>query len=275
MRGLALLQCKRSFIFDKHFFTYIVEIRCNLKDFQYYKKMLLFAHFDVLDPRMATLPPQSVSELLERAFTFAGMTLGELAQLKGLSVPTNLTYAKGWAGQLIEKCLGANAANLDQPDFINLGIELKTLPVTLDGKISESTYICHASIPNIDVAWESSRVFRKMAKILWFPIESCSTKPLSSLKIGTPLLWSPSLTVAKQLQEDWEELTELISLGDFDNLSAHKGVYLQLRPKAANAKTFIKVVNKDGQTISIVPKGFYLRSKLTEQILKQHYAQSY
>ena len=39
----------------------------------------------------------------------AGLTIGELAARHGMSVPSNSTRAKGFAGQLVEMALGANA----------------------------------------------------------------------------------------------------------------------------------------------------------------------
>ncbi|MGD9591927.1 MAG: DNA mismatch repair endonuclease MutH [Candidatus Berkiella sp.] len=220
---------------------------------------------------MKVSPPLSIHDLLARCNQIAGKTLSELANEMDEKTPASLHHAKGWIGQLCEKALGANAVNLDQPDFIDLGIELKTIPVNAQGHPRESTYICMASIPNTERSWSTSRVYRKMAKMLWVPIESSSEKPIAQLRIGTPVLWSPSPGIQAQLQQDWEELIELITLGKYDQLSATKGKYLQIRPKAANAKTFIQVIDNHGQSISIVPKGFYLRTLLTKQILQEKY----
>ncbi len=220
---------------------------------------------------MKISPPQTQSELLTRCYQIAGKTLGYIASEMGEKTPLSLNNAKGWIGQLIEKTLGANAVNLDQPDFIDLGIELKTLPITPAGIPCESTYICTVSIPHRELEWKQSRVYRKMAKILWVPIESSADKPIKDARVGTPILWSPCASIETQLRQDWEELTELIALGHFDKLSAHIGQYLQIRPKAANSKTFIQVVDHQGQPLSIVPKGFYLRSLLTKEILKENY----
>jgi DNA mismatch repair protein MutH len=217
-------------------------------------------------------PPQSESELMTRAFALAGKSLHDIALTFYESVPQDLTRTKGWVGQLLEKVLGANACNLSEPDFRELQIELKTLPVSPLGKVLESTYICTAPIPHNEFRWEESRVWRKMAKMLIIPVEADKSKPLFLQRIGMPILWSPPSVIEKVLRQDWEELTELIMLGDFELLSAHKGKYLQIRPKAPNAKTFIKVVNAQGQTISIVPKGFYLRSILTQQIIAENYS---
>lgn len=220
---------------------------------------------------MTILPPTTEAELLNRAHQLAGKTLLELAQSLNVAIPKTLNHAKGWVGQLIEKALGANAFNLDLPDFVELGIELKTLPVSSEGTPCESTYICAATIPNQDQDFAHSRVWRKMAKMLWVPVEANKAVPIGSRRIGTPILWQPSSAVVKVLKQDWEELTELITLGLFEELSANKGTYLQIRPKAANSKTFIQVLNQHKEWISIVPKGFYLRPILTQHILQTHY----
>lgn len=221
---------------------------------------------------MIILPPETENVLMARASLLAGKTLGELASQARESVPASLHQAKGWIGQLIEKHLGATSGQLSQPDFVHLGIELKTLPVTPVGLPCESTYICTAPIPPHDIQWKASRVWRKMAKILWVPIESSPEKRLAELRIGSPLLWSPSRDIEKQLQQDWEELTELMLLGQFEKLSARYGEYLQIRPKAANAKTFVHAVDQDGRSTSLVPKGFYVRTTLTKRILLENYS---
>lgn len=220
---------------------------------------------------MKITPPASETELLQRAQGLAGKALGQLADILGTPVPLSLHHAKGWIGQFIEKLLGANAASLDQPDFVNLGIELKTLPIDSQGIPCESTYICAITLPHLERQWEQSRVWRKMARMLWIPIETVPNKTLNHSRIGTPLLWSPSEEIAQQLKQDWEELTEMVAIGLFDQLSAHQGKFLQIRPKAANAKTFAQVIDHEGQKISVVPKGFYLRKIFTHMLIKKYY----
>lgn len=220
------------------------------------------------------MPPQSEKILLDRAIALTGKTILELAKQCNELVPPSLNQSKGWIGQLIEKHLGADSGQLSQPDFAHLGIELKTLPINSQGQPCESTYICTAPIPPQDRKWETSRVWRKMAKILWVPVESSREKPLNTLRIGYPILWSPCTIIQRQLQQDWEELTELMTLGHFDKLSAHHGQYLQIRPKAANAKTLIRALDYSGNLTMVVPKGFYIRTALTKHILETHYCVS-
>lgn len=217
--------------------------------------------------------PDSEDCLLQRANALAGMSLRELAEKLNETTPANLLRAKGWVGQLLEKALGASAGNLDVPDFPQLGIELKTLPINASGHPQESTYLCRVSLPLQESPnFYESRVWRKCARILWVPIQADSTISLADRRIGTPLLWSPCAHITSILKQDWEELIDMMRFGQFEQLSAHHGVYLQLRPKAANAKVFVNVTNDQGKEVAIVPKGFYLRPRLTQQILQMYYA---
>ena len=75
-------------------------------------------------------PPQSRAELMQRSHALAGLTLAEIANRHQLPVPTRLHNAKGWIGLLLEQCLGADAGPMAAPDFQQLGIELKTIPVS-------------------------------------------------------------------------------------------------------------------------------------------------
>lgn len=216
--------------------------------------------------------PVTKNQLLSMAYSLAGKSIFEIAQMHNENAPKTLLHAKGWIGQLLEKSLGANAKNQSAPDFLELGIELKTLPISTTGQVLESTYICKAPIPFTDKTWETSRVWNKMAQILWIPIEADPQKPLNAQRIGTPILWSADKTVEEKLKQDWYELSELMKLGHYDKLDAHLGVYLQIRPKAPNSKTLIKVLDHDGEMSAIVPKGFYLRTHLTQKIVDAHYA---
>lgn len=221
---------------------------------------------------MTISPPDSESALLSRARALAGKTIGELSHTIALSPPQTLHRHKGWVGMLLEQLLGAHATNQDQPDFLDLGIELKTLPLSRGQIPAESTYICALSIPNDDLAFETSRVWRKLAKILWIPIEHDLKKPIAQRRIGAPLLWTPPSAIKNQLRQDWEELIELVTLGHWEKLNAHLGHYLQIRPKAAHSRIQRRVIDEQGQLAVTVPRGFYLRCCLTKEIIKTYYA---
>ena len=217
-------------------------------------------------------PPTSEAELLENAERIAGLTLGELADAMDLSVPASLQNAKGWVGQLIEQSLGATAASLPEPDFQHIGVELKTLPINRHGQPQESTYVC--TVPLLDhtgLKWETSWVRHKLRRVLWVPVEADPSLAVAERHIGTALLWSPSAEQEAVLKQDWEELMDLIVTGQLAEISAHHGTWLQIRPKAANARALCTTFDEEGAPTETLPRGFYLRPGFTRTLLEQHY----
>ena len=217
-------------------------------------------------------PPQSEADLLANAESIAGMSLGELAAQLGVAVPTSFQAAKGWVGQLIEHCLGATAASLPEPDFQHIGVELKTLPINRQGHPQESTYVCTVPLlENTGLKWETSWVRRKLQRVLWVPVEAESRLPIATRRIGMALLWTPSPQQEAVLRQDWEELMELIVTGKLEQISAHHGTWLQIRPKAANARTLCTTFDALGVPAETLPRGFYLRPSFTRTLLAEHY----
>lgn len=217
-------------------------------------------------------PPHSVAMLLSRAEQLAGLSLAELAQQQGLDVPRDLRRDKGWVGQLLELALGASAGSKPEQDFPELGVELKTIPVDRHGRPLETTFVCVA--PLVDIAglhWETSNVRNKLSRVLWIPVLGEREIPPGERRIGQPLLWTPSAEEEYLLRQDWEELMELISLGQVQDISARHGQVLQLRPKAANSRALTAAIGKNGESIQTLPRGFYLKTAFTAALLARHF----
>lgn len=218
------------------------------------------------------LPPIDVADLMYRVQQLAGLTLGELANNLALVLPKDLTRDKGVVGQMLEQALGATSGSKAEPDFPHLGVELKTLPIDRMGKPLESTYVCVAALTDVSLQrWQESWVCRKLQRVLWVPIWAERQLPLAERVIGTAFLWQPTALQQQLLQQDWEELMELIVLGGIDQIRGAHGKVLQLRPKAANAKALTSAVGQDGQPIQTLPRGFYLKSSFTADILQQQF----
>lgn len=215
-----------------------------------------------------TTPPASESDLLQRCAAIAGLTFAELAQLANIAMPANLQRHKGWPGQLVELWLGASAGSKPQQDFPHLGLELKTIPV--DGQFNplETTYVCFAHIPMPPgITWQTSSVRNKLARVLWLPIEGDRAIPLANRRIGMGFIWTPTEQQNTVLKADWEMLSELITLGNTEAITAKLGDALHIRPKAANGKVRLTVANAQGQPQLTRPRGFYLRKDFTREIL--------
>ncbi|HEX4910226.1 MAG TPA: DNA mismatch repair endonuclease MutH [Permianibacter sp.] len=220
---------------------------------------------------MRLTTPTTAEELLNRARALAGLPLADIAARFAIAVPPDLRRDKGWLGQLIERALGAESGSLAQPDFPQLGIELKTLPFGSDGLPTESTWVCTAHLlPGELPSWQHSLVRAKLAHVLWLPVEDRDELPLRERRIGSAFLWQPDADTEAQLQRDYEEIAEKIQLGEVESISAHHGEYLQLRPKAANARILTDAIGPDGVIVKTLPRGFYLRRKLTAAIIEQY-----
>ncbi|NIG78059.1 DNA mismatch repair endonuclease MutH [Cedecea neteri] len=217
-------------------------------------------------------PPRSEAELLQQAQSVAGYTLGELAACAGIKTPKDLKRDKGWIGVLLELWLGASAGSKPEQDFAALGIELKTIPVDSLGRPLETTFVCVAPLTgNSGVIWETSHVRHKLKRVLWIPVEGERQIPLAERHVGSPLLWSPSEEEEQQLRLDWEELMDLIVLGQVERITARHGEVLQLRPKAANSRALTEAIGADGSPILTLPRGFYLKKNFTAALLARHF----
>jgi DNA mismatch repair protein MutH len=217
---------------------------------------------------MITSAPASKEELMARAESLTGITIQQLANKMNMNVPESLVHAKGWFGTLLEQFLGAQAASAAKPDFIDLNIELKTIPIDENGKPKESTYICVAQLePEALSSWENSLVKHKLTEVLWIPFEASKAIPIALRRIGSPVLWKPDIEQETQLKQDWQEISDMIALGDIDKISASMGTYLQIRPKAANASSLTIDKNQSSTNALTLPRGFYLRPTFTQQIV--------
>ncbi|MGL5949611.1 MAG: DNA mismatch repair endonuclease MutH [Aeromonas sp.] len=216
--------------------------------------------------------PTSAAELLVRAEALAGLTFGQLAALAGRACPADLKRDKGWVGQLIEWHLGASAGSKPEQDFPELGIELKTIPIDRYGKPLETTFVCVAPLLGLTgLTWAQSNVRNKLSCVLWVPIEGERQIPLAQRRVGTAFLWQPSPAQEAVLAQDWEELMELITLGQVEQITARHGQALQLRPKAANNRALTAAVGAEGQPIMTLPRGFYLKIGFTHQLLQAQF----
>lgn len=182
-------------------------------------------------------------------------------------MPPNLLHAKGWVGQLIETYLGATASSKATPDFPELDIELKTIPVNTQGTPLESTYVCTVQTNNSALSWRDSWVYNKLKHVLWVPIVSTPDLAITERIITKPFFWQMNEDLEDILRTDWEELMDMLQLGYGKELSAKFGTYLHIRPKAANSRVLINYTDSEGNATKIVPKGFYLRASFTTMIL--------
>lgn len=216
--------------------------------------------------------PTTERELLARVEAIAGLTLADLAVGFDLPVPADFRQSKGWVGQLMELCLGADAGSLAEPDFTKLGVELKTLPMDNQGRVMETTYVSIVPLLNQQgITWQQSEIYKKLCRVLWLPIQADPSIPVASRRVGAGFIWSPSPQQEAVLAQDWQELMDMVCMGELEKISANLGTYLQIRPKGASGKSLAWGLSEAGEKILTLPRGFYLRRQFTQSLIDAVY----
>ncbi len=209
--------------------------------------------------------PQDEAELLARARALAGRSVDALAEDLGVQATFDGARAKGKVGALVERALGATGGSAATWDFPALRVELKTIPVEPGGLPRESTFVCAVSLSDAERAeWGPSWARAKLSRILWVPV---SLGPDATRRFGSALLWSPSALQERILADDFEEILGRVGAGAIEAVTGRVGRWLQLRPKAAHGRVRTLAPGADGEMVSTVPRGFYLRARFTRAIL--------
>lgn len=223
-----------------------------------------------ISPIQRRIAPRSEQELLARCQEIEGLSFSQLANLIDFPIPKQPAQRKGWAGQALELALGSDAGGKPMPDFTELGVELKTIPLNSRGTPAESTFITSISLLTIhEETWKTSQCYKKLKRILWLPVEGEKYIDYPVRRIGRGAIWSPSYEEEAVLSQDWQELTNYIALGRIAEINSSYGKYLQIRPKASNAKALCYCFDETGDKSLTLPRGFYLRAGFTGTLLKQ------
>jgi DNA mismatch repair protein MutH len=211
-------------------------------------------------------PPRHLAELALRAGALEGRTLGELARALAQPLGGPAVRTKGQAGRLVERALGAASGSRAEPDFAALGVELKTVPVDGRGVPRQSTFVCRIALAEVEGArWEGSVANAKLSHLLLVPI-GAEGEP-AARRIGAPRFVRPTPAQERVLRADFEELVGALGVGEAEAVTAHRGRWLQVRPKAAHGAVRALAPSGDGGFVETVPRGFYLRRRFVAAVL--------
>lgn len=212
--------------------------------------------------------PPSVEALLARARGLEGTAVGEIARALRLDTRGDAVRTKGTGGAILERALGATGGSTREVDFPALGVELKTIPVDARGAPVESTYVCTLSLADAEEQeWATSWVRAKLARVLFVPLVGDDGVAWTARRVGASVLWSPTPAQESVLRADFDEVVGLVGVGRIEELTAHLGRWMQVRPKAANGRVRTIAWGAEGEAIATVPRGFYLRTRFTGAIL--------
>lgn len=216
-------------------------------------------------------PPQNFDELIANLNFIVGKSLTELAEFAKISVPIDTLHGKGFTGELIEKCLGASAANQSIPDFPELGLELKSIPVDDNLCPLESTFLCYAPLTGIrHYSFESSPLYSKITRVLFVLIRASRELDFSQRVVLGYFFYTPSEDELNTVRNDFNELYELVKTGNVEKINARIGQIIQMRPKGASGKVLTECIGPNGEIIRTRPRGFYMRRAFTQKLIQQN-----
>lgn len=206
-----------------------------------------------------------------------GVTLAEIADGLGLPVPLGGGLrTKGWAGQVIERELGAETGGARGPDFTALGLELKTVPVDESLQPLESTAVCNIDpLRIVSEPWTQSHVRSKLDQVLFVALEVPGGKrpppgqTVGDRRVSAVSIWSPDPQEEAILAGDYDLVVrEFFRPGRAAALTGHVGQALQVRPKGRNSRDMRTALGPDGAPMLIGRTGFYLRPAFVGRILR-------
>lgn len=199
-----------------------------------------------------------------------GVSIAELAAQAQIELPLIPLHGKGFQGELIERFLGASARGLPIPDFPNLGVELKTIPLSAALEPLESTFICTAPLMSPQSRrFEDSILCHKISRVLFVFVVSPRDYTYEQRYVAGYRFWAPSPEELAQIRSDYEELMELVALGEVESITARTGTVIQMRPKAADGSALTRCVGRDGEVILTRPRGFYMRRSFTSALVRR------
>lgn len=216
------------------------------------------------------LPPASEADLLERSKGLIGRTMASIAAEHGVAVPPDLRRHKGWVGDTIERALGAGAGNKQAPDFIRLGVELKTVPLDRHGRPLEATFVTQVAPPAglLDLCWEGCPTQHKLARLLWVGVDGDRRMPVGDRQVRRAFLWTPTHEQWALIEEDWHELTDLLRMGGAEDVDTTIGEALHCRPKSSTGDR-AWAIDAEGQRVRGTRLGFYLRKAFVAGLLTE------
>lgn len=217
--------------------------------------------------------PKTREELIRRLDLITGRSLSELAFLSGVDAPYNNRAGKGFAGQLTEIFLGADAGTLSEPDFTSLGIELKTLPVGFDLMPAQSTFLCMADLnPERFIPFEQSHLYHKLRHMLFVLLLAPKGAKITERRILGYFFFKPDAQTLNLFEQDYNEFNELIFNASARDIDGTAGNVIQMRPKAAASSEYIKVRDASGNFTTTYPRAYYLRPHFTKQLMQDFMA---
>jgi DNA mismatch repair protein MutH len=216
-----------------------------------------------LSDSLLLTPGQAFEQaVLTRLHALRGRRIDDVARELGVSI----SRAKSGLAILVRRALGVYDDRARIKEFEHFGVEIKTAPVSADGKPYESMSfprIDHMDIVHDD--WDDSDLRSRLERLLIVPvIRDYKTQPKEEHVLGRAFFWSPTSEDISAIQAEWERFVDVIRLGQADRLpTAASTGYIHLRPKGRDGRD----VEEAPGGLRVVKRCFWLNSDYVRRII--------
>lgn len=198
-----------------------------------------------------------------------GKTIGEIKE--SLFIGDKCKMKKGASGLIVENLLGIENNSRPDADLVQIGCEIKILPLqkNRDGSIKAKEPTAIQMINYCEVAketWETAKIRSKINLTFWVVYlakENGKSKPQDDYVIVDYFLDHPSDVTNGVFKTDWEEIQSYIKRGDADRLSCSMGTYLEPKTKGKNSQDKTDAPDGNGGITRARRRAFYYKKNYT------------
>ena len=198
-----------------------------------------------------------------------GKTIGEITE--SLFIGDKCKMKKGASGLIVENLLGIENNSRPEADLVQIGCEIKILPLqkNRDGSIKAKEPTAIQMINYCEVAketWETAKIRSKINLTFWVVYlakENGKSKPQDDYVIVDYFLDHHSDVTNGVFKTDWEEIQSYIKRGDADRLSCSMGTYLEPKTKGKNNQDKTDAPDGKGGITRARRRAFYYKKNYT------------
>tara|TARA_Y100001970_G_scaffold75158_1_gene95248 strand:- start:316 stop:1098 length:783 start_codon:yes stop_codon:yes gene_type:complete len=182
---------------------------------------------------------KNVKQIVKKAKQIEGQTISDLGKKVGLLDKRERRFTKSIIANIVEtNFFGIPTNSSPQPDFLNLGIELKVSPLkyvpTRD--LYNMKERCVLSLMDYNDVynnkdWKESKLYKKINKILFVFYVHNNNTPAEKWKFSKTFLWSPNSEEQKMIELDYKIIRDNIKKGIIN--SERHNTFLGTCPKHA------------------------------------------
>jgi DNA mismatch repair protein MutH len=174
---------------------------------------------------------------------------------------------KAAGARSVRQLLGQRASGRTG-EFERFGIEVKTVPVKVNGRVAEA--MSFPSFVHEELAyesWEDSDLLGRLNRLLVVPVHRVRDTSLAGMVLGQPFFWSPPEADLVGIRREWEVYRDLIAAGQANDLPrASETEFIHVRPKAQDSRDRDRAPGG----LEVVKKSFWLNQRYLESVLAEH-----